>query len=118
MTERGTTFVSLRMRDDLVKQLDELKWTRRTDRSKEITRACEFLVTAKECPKCGALNPGNGVICSVCKQPLNEKEADLAVLRALIDSYSEEAEKIIAERNHAFTAVNPAACTGSTAAKK
>lgn len=66
MSKDGFTFVSLRMNDELVKQLDELKWKNRTDRSKEIIRACEFIVTSKTCQRCGTINAQNSIRCSVC----------------------------------------------------
>lgn len=85
--------VSLRMRADLVDELDELKWKNRSDRSKEILRACEFLVKAVECPQCGTLNAQNSVVCSVCKTDLVKYKESLYWLAA--DKVREKLEKEI-----------------------
>lgn len=71
------TFVNIRMPNALVEKLDHLKDIRGTNRTKEVIRAVEFLVDAKTCTKCGALNPVNGVNCSVC----GEKLINLKMLR-------------------------------------
>jgi len=62
----------LRLDEKLVDALEELKWRNRTDRTTEISKACEFYVTAIECPKCGTLNAKHSNYCSICQTPLSE----------------------------------------------
>lgn len=91
MGKDGFTFVSLRMKDELVEKLDDLKWINRTDRSKEIIRACEFIVTSIECPRCGTINAKNSVACSVCNE--NLRKYDEIKTWVAVDKYKQEYEK-------------------------
>jgi len=64
-------FVSLRMKKPLVDKLEDMAWESRTDRTTQITRACEFYVNAIKCPKCETLNDSRSNYCSVCSTPLS-----------------------------------------------
>lgn len=68
-------FVNVRISRNLADKLDKYKEKRGTNRSIEVTRAIEFFVNSLECPVCGAINNGNGVLCSCCGAKLiNFKE--------------------------------------------
>ncbi|HJK78900.1 MAG TPA: ribbon-helix-helix domain-containing protein [Methanocorpusculum sp.] len=70
-------FVNVRMSPDLVEKLDLIKKRRKTNRTKEVIRAVEFLVDAIECPRCGTLNSEKSVVCSVCQTNLIEYKESL-----------------------------------------
>jgi hypothetical protein len=84
----ATTQVSTRMRTDLVKAIDDLFWQRRTDRTTELTKACEFYVSAIPCPKCATLNDIKSNYCSVCLEPMSdiakEKDRVTGILSAIV----------------------------------
>lgn len=81
-----TSHVSLRMRKDLLKMVDDLFWKHRTDRTVEVTKACEFYVTAIICPKCGTLNDRKSNYCSVCLEPLSEIAKEKKRIFDLLDT--------------------------------
>lgn len=95
-TESGSedVFVNVRMQKDLVEKLDRIKNERGTNRTKEVVRAVEFLVSSITCPRCGALNPENGVQCSVCGTKLGVLDELIHNLQEMYDNTIEKVDDI------------------------
>jgi len=87
-------FVNVRMSRDLVEKLDSIKCERGTNRTKEVVRAVEFLVSSLTCPRCGALNPQNGVQCAVCGTKLGVLDELIHDLQEMYDRNVEKADDI------------------------
>lgn len=68
------SFVALRMEDTLIYRLDKIAEEKGSNRSKIMIEAAEYYTKAIECIRCGALNPYNGVECSVCGASIYSEE--------------------------------------------
>lgn len=79
-----TILVGVRVPAELVKRLDNYVDKRGTNRTIEVIRGVEFLVSSLECPICNALNSGGSSICSVCGSPLNKYKE---MLNTLLSDY-------------------------------
>lgn len=87
-------FVNVRMQKDLVQKLDRIKNERGTNRTKEVVRAVEFLVSSITCPRCGALNPENGVQCSVCGTKLGVLDELIHNLQEMYDNTVDKVDDV------------------------
>lgn len=92
--------VSLRMDAKLAQTLKDLGWRRRTDRTKEIVKACEFYVSAITCPSCGALNCQIANYCSVCSTPLSDVAKENERCKDLLLTILQEDEKYLDVMKH------------------
>ena len=87
-------FVNVRMQKDLVQKLDTIKNDRGTNRTKEVVRAVEFLVSSITCPRCGALNPENGVQCAVCGTKLGVLDELTHKLQEMYDNTVDKVDDV------------------------
>ena len=80
--------VSLRMEKSLAEKLNDISWEKRTDRSNEIIKACEFYITSLTCPNCKTINDKKSNYCSICLTPLSDtaksKERSQVLLEKII----------------------------------
>lgn len=78
--------MGLRVPAPLAKRLDDYVSARGTNRSLEINRAIEFLVSAEECSKCHTLNAAGSHFCSKCHSLLWDSISDL---ESIVKTYNE-----------------------------
>ena len=81
--KNDTQPVSVRLPLELVELMDKRSEEWNSSRSKIITKSVAEYVFSKKCLVCGIENPGAGVICSVCGQPLDLDEKLTDVLHEL-----------------------------------
>lgn len=76
--------VGVRIPNSLARSLDLLKEKRGTNRSIEIIRGIDFIISAEECPQCHTLNASGSKFCSNCQISLNE---DKKIVKHILDTY-------------------------------
>ena len=104
--------MSLRMDAKLAQTLKDLGWQRRTDRTREIVKACEFYVSAITCPSCGALNCQIANYCSVCLTPLSDVAKENERCKDLLLTILQEDEKYLDVMKHIEEIAKASKCPG------